>query len=226
MTPGPDNRPAAARGHFRAAHADREHVIAVLKAAFVQGQLTKDDFDARVGRALVSRTYADLTALTADIPSELLAAGPLAAGPLAAGPLAAGPPPGEPVRTLTKAACRAAVCLLAAVALAEGAFLAGSFGLLILAFMAVMAASGFLGYGVVDSWHQRRARAQPPSRPGQGGQELEGGRHGRTGRYQALPGTRADQTRADLRADASRLDRSHLGGVRAPRTIRPAPGLV
>ena len=38
-------------------------------AAFVQERLTKDEFDLRVGRALASRTYADLAALTADIPA-------------------------------------------------------------------------------------------------------------------------------------------------------------
>ena len=37
------------RGEFRASHADREQVIVVLKAAFVQGRLGKDEFDMRVG---------------------------------------------------------------------------------------------------------------------------------------------------------------------------------
>ncbi len=41
----------------------------MLKAAFVQGRLTKHEFDTRVGKALLARTYADLTALTADIPA-------------------------------------------------------------------------------------------------------------------------------------------------------------
>jgi len=44
----------------------REQVIAALKAAFVQGRLTKDEFDHRVSRALAM--YAELDALTADIP--------------------------------------------------------------------------------------------------------------------------------------------------------------
>jgi WD40 repeat protein len=42
-------------------------VIGVLKAAFVQERLTKDEFDTRVGHALISRTRTDLTALTADL---------------------------------------------------------------------------------------------------------------------------------------------------------------
>src|SRR6266568_3835267 len=74
MTTGPGDEKAAGgpdRGQLRASHADRERVIAVLKAAFIQGRLTKDEFDSRVGRALGSRTCADLAALTADIPAGL-----------------------------------------------------------------------------------------------------------------------------------------------------------
>jgi uncharacterized protein DUF1707 len=53
---------------MRASHADREQVIDMLKTAFVQGRLAKDELDLRVGQVLASRTYADLGALTADIP--------------------------------------------------------------------------------------------------------------------------------------------------------------
>jgi hypothetical protein len=62
------------RGRLRASHADRERVVGTLKAAFVQGMLTKDEFDQRVGQTLASRTYADLAALTADLPSALVTA--------------------------------------------------------------------------------------------------------------------------------------------------------
>ena len=65
---------AGGRTHMRASHADREQVIAMLKAAFVQGRLAKDEFALRVGQVLASRTYADLSALTADIPSGLIRA--------------------------------------------------------------------------------------------------------------------------------------------------------
>jgi hypothetical protein len=51
----------------RASDADREQVIGVLKAAFVQGRLTEDELDARAGRALTAPTYADLAALTIDL---------------------------------------------------------------------------------------------------------------------------------------------------------------
>jgi hypothetical protein len=39
----------------------------VLKAAFVQGRLAKDEFDTRAGHALSARSHADLAALTADL---------------------------------------------------------------------------------------------------------------------------------------------------------------
>ena len=69
---------AGGRGRLRASHADREQVIEVLKAAFVQGRLDRDEFDLRVGRAFASRTYADLAALTTDIvPARLTRARPL-----------------------------------------------------------------------------------------------------------------------------------------------------
>ena len=67
--------PGAAAG-LRASHADRERVIDLLKAAFVQGRLVRDEFDARVGQALASRTYGELAAVTADIPAELVGALP------------------------------------------------------------------------------------------------------------------------------------------------------
>jgi hypothetical protein len=58
---------AAGHGHVRASHADREQVIGTLQAAFVQGRLTKDEFDTRIGQALASRTYAELAAVTAGV---------------------------------------------------------------------------------------------------------------------------------------------------------------
>jgi hypothetical protein len=71
--PGDEVKAAAGRGQLRASHADREQVIDLLKTAFVQGRLTKDELDARVGQALASRTHAELAALTTDIPAGLMA---------------------------------------------------------------------------------------------------------------------------------------------------------
>jgi hypothetical protein len=61
---------------MRASHADREQVIETLKAAFAQGRLDRDEFDLRVGQTFASRTYAELAALTADIPAGLTTAKP------------------------------------------------------------------------------------------------------------------------------------------------------
>ncbi len=73
---GPGDQSAAGAGgygYLRASHADRELVVGALKAAFVQGRLAKDEFDLRIDRVLASRTYADLNALTTDLPPGLIA---------------------------------------------------------------------------------------------------------------------------------------------------------
>jgi DUF1707 SHOCT-like domain len=70
---GPGERGAAGalgRGRLRASDADREQVIDTLKAAFVQGWLTREQLGVRAGQALVSRTYADLAAVTDGIPAR------------------------------------------------------------------------------------------------------------------------------------------------------------
>ena len=225
MTAEPgDGIPAAGDrgdGRLRASRADREQVVELLKAAFVEDRLTKDELDTRVGQALASRTYADLAAVTADLP----------AGPAAAGPAAA-EPPSMPARTLAKAALRSGVCMLAAFAMvgvvamahAEGlaAFLAFSAGV-----VAVIAASGFLGYGVVDAWQEHRSRGRQPPRPGRDGKGLEGGRPS-TSYDPALPGARPDQTRTDMRTDSSRPGRPCPSGrsTWVPRGVQSIPDAV
>jgi hypothetical protein len=73
---GPQDPAAAGGDRTRADHADREQVIETLKTAFVQDQLSRDELGVRVGQALAARTYADLAALTADIPVGAAAAAP------------------------------------------------------------------------------------------------------------------------------------------------------
>jgi hypothetical protein len=68
---------AEVRARLRASHADRDQVLSVLKTAFVQGMLTKREFDERIGQTMASRTHAELAALTEDIPPGLAAAQPL-----------------------------------------------------------------------------------------------------------------------------------------------------
>jgi hypothetical protein len=112
-------------------------VIAVLKTAFVQDRLTKDEFDHRVGQVLASRTYVELATLTADLPTESPAAAASATLPAVASAAAlpavasaaalpdalvsaTSPDPvpaAHPGRTLAIAARRSGICALVTVVL-------------------------------------------------------------------------------------------------------------
>jgi hypothetical protein len=142
----------AGRGSLRASHADREHVLGVLKAAFVQGRLTKDEFDMRVGQTLTSRTYAELAVLTADIPAGLIAARPLRRP---AQTQAAHPQPAHPQNKVVNSWACAGFAVLAL----GGALLSGNFGLF---FVVVVAILGILfvarGWMVCASHKKRSCR--------------------------------------------------------------------
>jgi ribosomal protein L13E len=70
----PGNETAAAAGgggRPPECHVGREHreqVIRTLKAALVQGRLTEDEYDARMGQVSARRSHAELAALIADLP--------------------------------------------------------------------------------------------------------------------------------------------------------------
>jgi len=69
MTMGPVLRMTAGRYHYMwASSADRERTILVLQKSFVDGRLTRDELDERLGQALVSRGFHELMALIADLP--------------------------------------------------------------------------------------------------------------------------------------------------------------
>jgi hypothetical protein len=79
VTAGPGDElaaSAAGRGHLRVSDAEREQVIGTVKAAFVHGMLARDEFDLRVSQAFASRTYVELAAVTADLPTRPAAAQP------------------------------------------------------------------------------------------------------------------------------------------------------
>ena len=59
---------------MRAASADRERAVDVLKAGFTEGRLTQDEYNDRMGRAYAARTYGELMALTADLPAGAMPA--------------------------------------------------------------------------------------------------------------------------------------------------------
>jgi hypothetical protein len=165
------------RGQFRASHGDREQVIELLKVAFVQDRLTKDELDMRVGRALAARTGADLAALTADIPAELAAAR-LARPPARAASGSTRPLVPARRRPLARAAVRSGGCLALAAAAVGASFILDPGGpgadrpwaglMLLLAQYAVIAGLWMLWSGVVTSVPQRRSGRQLPARPGPG----------------------------------------------------------
>ncbi len=225
---GPQDPAAAGGDRLRAGHADREQVIVALKDAFTQGRLTGEDLDARTGQALAARTYAELDAVTADIPGA-----PRLDGPPASPALARRWP-------LARAAVKSGGFLVIAVALAHsgniidnsvpngpgvGPYHGWTRLLLLLTLTLVVTALVILGRGVAASVEQRSSRKQLPPRPGPGGSALDAGLHGGAGHDLGPPGPRADQTRADLRTHISWPHRSPCSGrvARVAPGIRPAP---
>jgi Domain of unknown function (DUF1707) len=148
---------ASARyGYLRASHADREHVIDVLKDAFAQGRLSRDELDVRVGQTLASRTYADLTALTADLPARQAPPRAPARAPAARGP----------ARPAVSIAARLGACLAVGPAVLVGAYFTSNdllakwlFVFVIVYYLALMVA----GVVLLDSWHQKHSGEQPPA---------------------------------------------------------------
>ena len=174
MTAGPGDQgaaEAAGRASLRASHADRAHVIDVLKAAFVQGMLTKAELDVLVGQAFASRTHGDLAAITADLPAGLIGAQPLRKP----APTQAPPPVNKPLLwTAVAISWSAILSILAAVP-------ALNFLLLPVGVLAILIAAPIAGTLMLDSWRENRAGGQLPPRPAQFGQTLEGERDGGPG---------------------------------------------
>jgi hypothetical protein len=168
VTAGPGDEKAAAavgHGHLRASHADREHVIDTLKAAFVQGRLTKDELDLRVGQTFAARTYADLAAVTADFPAGLTAAQPLRK------------PARRPMNNAAKAGMCGSIAAATLVVLTLVGGPAAFFMCVIFYFMGLLVA----GAQMLDSRHNRRSGGQLPPRSAQGSQVLEGEHDGTIG---------------------------------------------
>jgi DUF1707 SHOCT-like domain len=199
--PGNEMAAAASRGHLRASHADREHVIGMLKTAFVQGRLTKDELDARVGQTFAARTYADLAAVTADLPPGLITA----------------PPPGKPARARARPSLGKVVAGATLIGLpptmVAATFLTGSEPLafasalvVVFFFMAWMVA----GAQMLVNWHDKRSCGQPPRRT-QRGRALEGEQDGEIGGDFMLC-----EARRDVRA-------AHVTGHGAVQRARRSP---
>jgi Domain of unknown function (DUF1707) len=157
--PGGEMGAGAGRGHLRASRAEREDLIETLKAAFVLGLLDKDEFGARVGQTLASRTYADLAAVTADIPAGLADGLP----PRETAPVQAAHPP------MSKAAtCFIGACVIVPPALLAVALLVRSDALfhLMVPVMIVYVMGWVVGVAqMFDTWQQKHSPRQPPQRP-------------------------------------------------------------
>ena len=206
MTAGREDGTAGALGRLRTSRADREQAIDVLKAAFVQGRLTKGEFDSRVGQVLASRTYADLDALTSDIPDGVTSAEPSAEH---------APEPGRVLGFKTAARLgavgalpsmgSAAVVLMqsSAVPAVAGVLLVGLTGLLVAALLAALL--------TLLSWIVRRSQREatqgqgPPSGPAGLGSR-------RKAPTRQLPTARHDPWHA-AEAARSRLPRLRVGPV-------------
>jgi len=138
-------------GHLRASHVDRDHVIDTLKAAFVQGRLTKDELELRVSQTLTSRTYAHLATLTADLPAGLTG------GPLRRESATAQVPPvNKPLLW------GAYAILMVAIGSIAVAFPAGSLLMLTAGVLAILIAAPVAGTLTLDSWRADRSGGQLP----------------------------------------------------------------
>jgi hypothetical protein len=153
---GPGDQIAAAPddyGRMRASRADREQAIDTLKAAFVQGRLSKDELGERVARALVPLTYAELAALTDDLP---------------AGPTPVAPPP---QRSLARAGVYvtivAGLFLIAAISNGNGNPLTVLAAMLFFSPVWLAALAGLLA---LHARMERRSGGQVPPGSGEGSQ--------------------------------------------------------
>ena len=163
MAAGPgDELEAAARGRLRTSHADREQVIGVLKDAFVAGRLAKDEFDLRVGQTLAERIYAELAAVTADLPAGLAAA-----------------KPSQPARAQDEPMRRPGRMIAVATAVYGGAWALGLSPIGDNYWAFVLVYGGFIAYllawfvavvNMIALRREKRSGGRSPRRPGVGGQ--------------------------------------------------------
>ena len=149
MAAAPDGR-----GLMRTTRADREQVIDALKAAFVHGRLTKDELDARLARALVPQTYAELATLTDDLPAGLTPVAP--------------PRPGGLARAGAYVTIVAGLCLVAAISNGNGNPLTVLGGVLFFSPVWLLALAGLLAlHAQLD--RRGAGRLPPGPEPGEEG---------------------------------------------------------
>jgi len=139
---------AAGRSRLRASDADRDYVIDMLKTAFVHGRVTKDEFDARVGHAFASRTYAELAMVTADFPAAQTA----------------DQPPSKPARAQSRLpmshAAKARRCVIIALAMMTAATFAPGGPTLLLLTPLCLTALTVAAAQILASQHEKRSGGQ------------------------------------------------------------------
>jgi hypothetical protein len=198
---GPADEIAAGQGRWRASHADREQVVGALQAAFVQGRLTADELDERVGQALAARTYADLAALTTDLPANPAPAPQPAPARQPASAAQPAPPCGRPQNTAASRAVKAGAGAIGVTVIAVGAAIAvagdPAAAAVIAVFMVVLAAvatavvASLIHVALkLESRQRNRSRGQHPSGP-------ESGADGHSAQHLRAPG--ADPVRPPRR---------------------------
>lgn len=93
--PGYFQQPGYFQPNMRASAADRERTLDVLRAAYGEGRLSKEEFDERSARTMAAWTYGELTALVAYLP-----VGPVGQPVLHQPPPGYYPVPGQPTNGL------------------------------------------------------------------------------------------------------------------------------
>ena len=166
MLPGPEYSSAAAHGRLRASDADREQVIDTLKVAFAQGRLTKEELDLRAGQVFVSRTYADLAAVIADLPVGRAEAQP----PPRPSQAQARPPESTVIRWGLGVGTGVLSAMIAATKLTGNDVVANVTVYLLVAYCLFMLIS--VGYTVDLQLEKLRSRRKPPPRRGPDGRNL------------------------------------------------------
>jgi Domain of unknown function (DUF1707) len=212
---------AGGRSRLRASDADREQVAEVLKTAFVQGRLTMDEFALRVTRAHASRTYADLDALTADIPARLTTAQPPKPAPEPAPKPAPEPDRKKLIQRGTAAGAAAGMVIPAVAITAAGGSLVFAlvFGVVLSTVLAVLLPGclTLLSWALDRDTGKQPSQGPPPSACGQAYQPLPP-----AGPARPRPQISPEPPRA-AEARLHRYPRRPLPGLPAGPGLRPAP---
>ena len=193
MATWPGDQTVAGRGCLRASNADRDRVIEMLKSAFVQGRLTKDEFEDRVGQTLAARNHAELAALTADIPAGLALPPP----PRASGRDLDRLRESKAARATAGAALAAGLLTIAAIGNGSNDPATGLAAVILLSPVWVLVLAGLLA---LHSRLEKHAARHQPRGPGQDGPERDSRRVPGSGHHRDLPRRPAGEPGAELHA--------------------------